>query len=62
MITASFNWNSASVVAIFPQIMQKPFAFFVLLDAGLVSNGFTTVRSGQSSVYTYQHITGAVNP
>jgi len=40
-MTASCNWNNASVVATFPHKMQNPDAFFVLDDAGLVLYGFT---------------------
>ena len=36
MIIAPSNLNSASVVAIFPQVMQNPGDFFVVCTAGLV--------------------------
>jgi hypothetical protein len=36
MIIAPPNLNSASVVAIFPQVMQNPGDFFVVCTAGLV--------------------------
>jgi hypothetical protein len=36
MIIAPSNLNSASVVAIFPQVMQNPGDFFVVCSAGLV--------------------------
>jgi hypothetical protein len=35
-IIAPSNLNSASIVAICPQLMQKPVDFFVVCDAGLV--------------------------
>ncbi|HKG71388.1 MAG TPA: hypothetical protein VKA87_05785 [Nitrososphaeraceae archaeon] len=36
IIVAPSNLNSASVVAISPQIMQNPTDFFVVFNAGLV--------------------------
>ncbi|HKG71226.1 MAG TPA: hypothetical protein VKA87_04975, partial [Nitrososphaeraceae archaeon] len=36
MIIAPSNLKSASVVAIFPQVMQNPGDFFVVCNAGLV--------------------------
>ncbi|MDP9499251.1 MAG: hypothetical protein M3P20_04775 [Thermoproteota archaeon] len=35
-IIAPSNLNSASIVAISPQLMQNPVDFFVVCDAGLV--------------------------
>jgi hypothetical protein len=43
MITAPSSWNSASVVAGALHEMQNPAAFLLLVDAGLVLIGFTTV-------------------
>jgi len=42
-MTAPSSWNNASVVATAAHVTQKPDAFFVLDDAGRVSNGFTTI-------------------
>jgi hypothetical protein len=43
IIVAPSNLNSASVVAISPQIMQNPDDFFVVFNAGLVSYGFIII-------------------
>jgi hypothetical protein len=42
-IVAPSNLNSASVVAIFPQVMQNPGDFFVVCNAGLVWYGISII-------------------
>jgi hypothetical protein len=52
MITPA-TLNSASVVAIAEHSTQNPGSFFVLIDAGRVWKGFTTVLMARAALYSF---------
>ena len=58
--TASSNWNNASVVAIAEHVTQKPAAFFVLDNAGRVSNGFAINNKVITTAADYIPLTRSV--